>query len=93
MSIDSHHTPEQAKAAFARAHDILVDLREHGVEQPRFELLVDGSGRLVLGPRGTVTLVQYQHAVELVSANRMDFDKENIIIGFCCGLVEHEEAG
>ena len=90
MSDDSHHTPGQARTAFARAHDILVDLRAHGVEAPRFELFVDGSGRLVLGPRGKVTLVQYQRAVELVLSERMDFDADEIAIRFCCGLVEHE---
>lgn len=66
----SHHTVAQVKAAFSRAPDILMVLREAGVTNPSFELFSDASGRLALGKEGQVTEAQLQLAQNLLRSNR-----------------------
>lgn len=65
-----HHTKTQIAAAFARAPAVLEELQAAGVDNPRFELYADASGRLYLGEEGKVTLEQYTLAGKLLRTAR-----------------------
>lgn len=67
---DSHHTKEQVRAAFARAPEILEQMIAAGCRLPRFELFIDGSGRIALGDEAVVTDEQLRLAQRLLRSTR-----------------------
>ena len=94
---DSHHSPEEIKAAFEKTPGILNQLKEAGCKYPRFELFEDASGYLILGKEGEVTGSQWELASNLVHSVRTRWcmecledapqeHKHEIAIQFCCGL-------
>ena len=88
---ESHHTPAQIAAAFAKAPKILAELTTLGAEYPSFELYGDASGTLWIGREPAKPLLY--RAQELVRSNRLTLGmSEHVGIQFCCGLVEHEDA-
>lgn len=89
---EHEHSPERVEAAFAAAPRILRRLEVAGVEHPRFELFVDGSGSLVLGRR--VTSEQFDLACSLVRSRRLAFHRADdlVAIDFCDGLLAAVEA-
>lgn len=106
MANEGHHTEAEVQAAFQRAPEILRELVSAGLELPRFELFVDGSGTLFLGKEGQVTAKQWELATQLVRSVRATYcmkclvsatkdedipEHEHMVaITFCCGLVPHE---
>ena len=69
--------------------DILQELVDCGVEEPRFEIYNDGSGSLILGKIGEITEEQFIKASDNIFSIRLDFhQQENVEIDFCGGLLQ-----
>lgn len=82
----SHHTKEEAAAAFRAAHIVLTELEAAGAAGSYFELHIDGSAALILNsntPKDAFAL-----AIELLHSERVRGHSEfQVSIASCCGLV------